>query len=402
MAVNYSNLVNKGGTIYNTQTGQGYSSPTQLAADLGVAVSAINWSSIQTNNSYTPGAKLGGSTPIPAPTPTPTPTPAPVATPASTAASVNTNPALATSQARAAGQPDPSVPASLMTSGTPTNVAAAPSNVNFINSAAYQALSPDEQAMINTLYNTYATGTSQQQNLLVQATTAAAANADPYYKSLMDITMGEFGAQVAQENNNFSLQSQIIQTTQQNLLANVNNSESGLSLENQADLAKISLNYNDQVLGIQNSSANTGTAEGTGYGTLQYATGLASAQEQNTIMSTNAAYNTQLNALQLSASQGNVQAQQQLTQLQQTHAANINSIGTTAEQAVGTANVGNIPGLTAGGYTALGGNNGSGSDNTGFIGSINEAQSKDVLTGISNYLGIAQPSVSATGTSTGS
>lgn len=50
----YSNLVNKNGTIYNIQTGQGYSTPAQLAADLGISPASIQWNQIQRNDNYQP------------------------------------------------------------------------------------------------------------------------------------------------------------------------------------------------------------------------------------------------------------------------------------------------------------------------------------------------------------
>lgn len=98
--VSYAELVNKNGTIYNTRTGQGYPTPAALAAELGIQPSAIQWNNIQANPNYTPTAVT---------TPTPTPTPAPAI-----------SPALQTSQARAAGQPDPFTPLSTLTStGSP-------------------------------------------------------------------------------------------------------------------------------------------------------------------------------------------------------------------------------------------------------------------------------------------
>lgn len=63
MATTYQNLINKSGTVYNTQSGQGYSNPTQLAGDLDVAESGIQWGSIRSDPGYTPGSKFGGATP---------------------------------------------------------------------------------------------------------------------------------------------------------------------------------------------------------------------------------------------------------------------------------------------------------------------------------------------------
>ncbi len=71
MAVQYANLVNKNGTIYNTQTGQGYSTPAALAADLGIQPTAIQWGSIQSRPDYQPGQSFGGSQAAPAPAPAP-------------------------------------------------------------------------------------------------------------------------------------------------------------------------------------------------------------------------------------------------------------------------------------------------------------------------------------------
>ena len=42
----YKELINKGGTIYNTTTQQGYQNPEQLATDLGVQSPDINWGAI--------------------------------------------------------------------------------------------------------------------------------------------------------------------------------------------------------------------------------------------------------------------------------------------------------------------------------------------------------------------
>lgn len=45
--VNYANLTNKNGTIVNDLTGQGYPKPENLAADLGISPSQIQWGSIK-------------------------------------------------------------------------------------------------------------------------------------------------------------------------------------------------------------------------------------------------------------------------------------------------------------------------------------------------------------------
>jgi hypothetical protein len=74
--VSYADLVNNNGTIYNSRTGQGYSTPAELAGALGVSVDQINWQGIKT-----------GAVPVAQPatlpvTPPATPLPTPQATPA--------------------------------------------------------------------------------------------------------------------------------------------------------------------------------------------------------------------------------------------------------------------------------------------------------------------------------
>lgn len=60
-----SKKVNGNTTIFNTKTGIGYNSADQLAADLGVSSSAINWGNIQANESYQPGMNFGNNIPAP-------------------------------------------------------------------------------------------------------------------------------------------------------------------------------------------------------------------------------------------------------------------------------------------------------------------------------------------------
>ncbi len=65
MAITYQQLVNVNGTIFNKKTGKGYSTPAELATDLGIQPHQIDWTKIQQEKT------------LPAITPTPTPTPTP-------------------------------------------------------------------------------------------------------------------------------------------------------------------------------------------------------------------------------------------------------------------------------------------------------------------------------------
>ena len=65
----YSQLVNKAGTIYNTSNSKGYTTPQELATDLGVDSNAIQWGNIAKNDAYSPTPPSQVQTP---PTPAPT------------------------------------------------------------------------------------------------------------------------------------------------------------------------------------------------------------------------------------------------------------------------------------------------------------------------------------------
>lgn len=85
--IQYSQLINKNGTIYNkfgatpnTLPDGGYPNAAALARDLGVAENKIVWNSITPNPNYTPNMPTQ-STPTPAPAPAPAQNPAPQQTP---------------------------------------------------------------------------------------------------------------------------------------------------------------------------------------------------------------------------------------------------------------------------------------------------------------------------------
>lgn len=65
MATDYSQLVNKDGTIFNTATNKAYSDPNSLASDLGVQASGIQWGSIAKNDAYNPTPTNQTQTPPP-------------------------------------------------------------------------------------------------------------------------------------------------------------------------------------------------------------------------------------------------------------------------------------------------------------------------------------------------
>lgn len=273
--------------------------------------------------------------------------------------------------------PKINTPSPAATGNKPTNLTQAPTGVKFIDSEAYKNLTDEQKQVINSIYNVYSTGTEQQAHLLADSITKAQANADPYYKGLLDLTQGEIGAHVAQVNGDYNTQANIIGQTQKNLLENVKAQSDYLTIEQQTDLAKIAQTYNNDVLNAKNQGANTGTTFGTGYGTADYNLGQLAKSNENLVMSTNANYNYQQQSLQLKASQGDKNAQLQLASLQNTKTNSLNTLGNSAESEVGSSNV-NVPG-----YSPVG----------GVIGNIQKNKQTDILAGIKNYFSLNQPNL---------
>lgn len=67
MAVQYTDLISKpvngNTTVFNTKTGSAYSSPTQLATDLGVSDKAINWGNIKSDPNWSFSAPTQAASP---------------------------------------------------------------------------------------------------------------------------------------------------------------------------------------------------------------------------------------------------------------------------------------------------------------------------------------------------
>lgn len=163
MATSYDQLVNKSGTIYNTSTGAGYSTPDQLAADLGVQSSGIQWNQIASNADYIPGTRLSGmSSAIPVDQMTPQ-------------TSVNVNKAIPT--------PDLTSANSTVAGGVQT----AKTLQDYINqlSTPTTALDQQESDLTNRLNTLYGQDTGKAAAL---STAEAAAGVPDLRKQLQDIT----------------------------------------------------------------------------------------------------------------------------------------------------------------------------------------------------------------------
>lgn len=252
-----------------------------------------------------------------------------------------------------------------------------PAGVQFSNSEAYKRLTPEQQQVANTIFNVFSTGTEQQAGLMVDAIQKAQANSDPYYKSVLDLTLGEIGAHVAQINGDFETSAKIINKTQKDLLENVNSQKDFLSLSEQSDLAKLAQQYGQEVLKTKDNAAETGTTFGTGYKSADYNLGQLEQSNNNIVTSTQTQYNYQIKSLQAKADQGDENAKLQLEQLTNKKTADLQNLGNSAEGQVGSGNV------NVSGYTPVG----------GVLGTIEENHKKDILAGISNYFSLNQPTL---------
>jgi hypothetical protein len=395
----YSNLINKNGTIYNTKgitanttADGGYASQDALMRDLGLSsASQIQWNNINTNNAYTPSFT---STPV---TQVPT-TGAPPATgqnntqtpstgglqmpnlkqyriggtyygydsatgyivafatqdqlkqyfPGGLDANAPTLTGVDVTKANAT----PGTIISIATGAPVTPISTTPANVKFKDTAAYKALDAASREFVDMAFNLLSVGNEDQAKQFAEAIKQAKGIADPYYRNQLTMALGEIGAKIAELNNDYSTQAEIIARTKKELLEDVASQKDYLTLEQQSMLAREARAYDGDLLKIRDAAAEKGVTFGSGYNTLPYFEGERSAEHTDVVESANRQFNYQTQQLTLRAQRGDAAAAAQLKAITDKRASGYSTIGRLAETQLGSANV---PTSSLPGYNKVGG-----------------------------------------------
>lgn len=245
--------------------------------------------------------------------------------------------------------------------------------VKFTGTNSYKGLSKDEQDLVNMAFNLIEVGGEDEAKKFAAALTSAKQIADPYYKSLLTLAQGEIASKIAGLNNDYEGQVEIINRTKSELLSDVSSQKDFLSLEQQADLAKLGRGYDEDILKIKDEAADKGIVFASGYKSLGRMETNRTTEQGDVVESTNRKYNYQINQLTERAQRGDIDAAKQLESLTGKKTLALQDIGRIAETKLGSANV---PGLT--GYTPVG----------GVAGTLEEEKRKNIISDVNAFVSL--------------
>jgi len=241
-------------------------------------------------------------------------------------------------------------------------------NTDFINSLpdsikndpVFQSMSPDMQEAI--AYNHYVQSQGAEEDIKAwnDALVSAQADADPYFKNLLRVTVDEVNRASTKLTGDYASRAQQLQDSLADIQADLTTNRAYLSLTEQADLKKLSQQYQVELENTQQTMAARG---------LTFSTSRATAEsrlqqsQQGLVESTTRQYGYQMQKLEKEAARGNTTAQTQLDDLKRQLGYNRTALGRGFEQTWGTSS---LPQLQ--GYSPLG----------GIVGTMAEEKTKDI------------------------
>ncbi len=382
MPTTYQNLVNINGTIYNQQTGVGYSTPEVLAKDLGILPHQIDWSKITSgslpkkedvsqsfvyagSNKPAAGQIFAGVSPYD-----------PQAVFTNVPYSPGSIPDFIADQGRgekywkissSTSVPPPVPP--------PVNITAPVINKKFQESGAYKTLSAEEKETVDLLYNVISIGGEREADLFAQAIQQSIAVAEPWAKSQMALALAEFAGSVDETIFGFKAKTEAIQRARDILQEDISSNKEFLSLEQQSEISRQIKNYNEDLLTIADVAAEKGITFAAGARSRALAETRRTEQFQDVIQSAQRQQAFKVKELELRAARGDAEAQQQLATLKGEEEFALKKIGRSAEEVLGTAGLPAIPG-----YAPVG----------GVPGTIAETKEKRIISDVGGIVGLSQ------------
>jgi len=226
----------------------------------------------------------------------------------------------------------------------PPSPVLAPVKSVFKDTAAYKRLSPDLQALVDTAFSFFR-GTPDEQEIFATSLIQAQAMADPYSKAQLALAIGEFQSRIAFAQGDFTRASEIITRTRDQIAEDVTAQKGNLTLEQQAEIARQVRDYDEDLLSIADQAAEKGLTFATGARSRALAEERRSTQYQDVVQSSQRRYNFQIKELELKAARGDTDAQKQLADIKAKSEFQLQDIGRSAEQVLGTTT---LPKLTTG------------------------------------------------------
>lgn len=223
--------------------------------------------------------------------------------------------------------------------GGQVDLTQSPTDVAFKNTDAYKGLSAEDQSFIDMAFNLVNIGGEDEARRVADAIKAAKQIADPYYKSQLTLALGEIGSTIAGLNQDYETKAEIIRRTQSELAEDVVTQKDFLTLEQQSDLARVTRQYDDDILKIRDIAAERGITISTGYRSREELERGRTTELQDVIESSGRQFNFRIADLERRVARGDVEAAKQLESLTGRRTLALQDIGRTAEAKLGTANV---------------------------------------------------------------
>jgi len=234
------------------------------------------------------------------------------------------------------------------TTGT-TNIDALLENLPDVikNDPAFQALSDDMKAAAAYNYQVQSSGAEEDIKIWNDALTMAQTQAEPYFKNLLRVATDEVNRAMTQLTGDYASRAQQLQTNLLNIKEDLATNRQYLTLEQQADLKKLSQQYAVELDTTKQSMAARG---------LTFSTNRALAESrleqtrQGLVESTQRQYGYQVQRLETEAARGSTEAETQLAELKEQLGYQTTTLGRGFESQWGTSA---LPALQ--GYAPLGG-----------------------------------------------
>ncbi len=244
--------------------------------------------------------------------------------------------------------------------------------------SAYKNLSEDDKFFIDEMFSLIQFGGEAEARIFANAIKQAKAIADPFFKAKLGLALAETIGQIAEVTGDFQTKKEILERARDELLEDVRLGRDFFTLEQQGDVARLSNDYQQDILQIADIAAEKGLTFATGARSRQLAESRRQDQFGDVFQSTTRRFNLRIKELELRASRGETAAQKELESLRGQRKLSLQQIGRGAEELLGTEAVSGIGGL--GGFTPVG----------GVIGNIEEQKRRSLISDVGAFVSLQQ------------
>lgn len=221
----------------------------------------------------------------------------------------------------------------------------------FFSSEGYKALSPDQQAVAKSVFDSVASNDTDTAAQLSSALNKAKEFADPYFKAQISIALDTLVRGFTEADNKLQFDERSLNQKLSDLREITSTSKDFLTLDQQADLKKLEQEYTTQLETVQNDLSAAGFGDSSRRTKTE---SLLSTTKGDLVESTNRAFAQNMNKLNTNLNIGERDTTQEIERLRSITANNKTELGRKVEGFVGSSN---LP-ATAG-YNPLGNVTGS-------------------------------------------